>query len=272
MPSSNDTETKEIKDTKEALAKSFANILFVVDAPEELKALNIDLKEATLFLGVVHGNEKGVLNKQWIPLFLEPEPKITVDRKMHAEQVGNTPTESNSSAYFDTQTMTNFIYRYAQQNKLAPFVLPTPGATLGKKLTLCIPILGGECQLSFTPEGNVCINRVPNGLDLTIETPGSIKTGTDLLCGSVCLSAKDVLNTHSLIAETLMVRTQQASGLTAQSITQKSPRYSFRNRGHIATTKGNFTFIGEGFSHTAGTVTTNHNIILTAINNYFSAT
>ncbi len=262
MPSLNDTEKKEVK---EALDKSFANIRFALDCPEELKALNIDLKEATLFLEVVHGNEKGVLNKQWIPLFLQPQSKNSVDQKMHAEQAGATPKASNA-AFFDTKAITDFIYRYAQKNKLAPFALPTPGATLGKKLTLCIPILGGECQLAFTPEGNVCINRVPNGLDLTIETPGSVKTGADLLCGTVYLTGKHILNTHSLIAETLVVRTDQAPVLTAQSVAQKPIRYSFRNRGHIATTKGGFTFMGEGFSHTAGTVTTKQNIVITAIN------
>ncbi|HXH54727.1 MAG TPA: hypothetical protein VNK03_03170, partial [Gammaproteobacteria bacterium] len=263
MLTSNDTETTE---TKEALDKSFAKIRFVVDALEELKALNLDLREATVFLEVVHGNEKGILNKQCIPLFLQPEPKISLDQKTHAEQAGVAP-KASYTAFFDTKAITDFIYRVAQQNKLAPFVLPTPGLTLGKKLTLCIPILGGECQLAFTPEGNVCINRVPPHLDLTIETPGSIKTGADLLCGTVYLSAKDILNAHSFIAETLVIRTDQVPELAPQSVTHKPPRYSFRNRGHIIITKGDFTFIrGEGFSHTAGTLTTNQNIVITAIN------
>ncbi|HEV2523811.1 MAG TPA: hypothetical protein VGU44_01595, partial [Gammaproteobacteria bacterium] len=174
--------------------------------------------------------------------------------------------KASNAAVFDIKAITDFIYRAAQQNKFVPFVLPTPGAILGKKLTLCIPILGGECQLVFTPEGNVRINRLPAHLDLTIETPGSIKTGADLLCGTVCLSGKHILNAHSLIAETLVVKTDQAPALTAQSAAQKQPHYSFHNRGHIAITKGDFTFNGEGFSHTAGTVTTNQNIVLTAIN------
>ncbi|HQZ88336.1 MAG TPA: hypothetical protein PLL67_06255, partial [Gammaproteobacteria bacterium] len=248
------------------LDKSFANIRFSADCPTELKALNIDLKEATLFLEVVHGNKENVLNKQWIPLFLQPEPQNRVDQKTQDEQAGIAKASNTilNTDFFDTKAITDFIYRYAQQNKLAPFALPTPGATLGKKLTLCIPILDGECQLAFTPEGDVCINRVPNGLDLTIETPGSIKTGADLLCGTVCFTSKNILNRHSLIAEILVARTDHTP-VTGQSL-KKSPRYSFRNRGHIATTKGDFTFIGEGFSHTAGTVTTNQNIVITAIN------
>ncbi|HXH54323.1 MAG TPA: hypothetical protein VNK03_01065, partial [Gammaproteobacteria bacterium] len=263
MPLSNNTETK---DTKEALDKSFANIRFVVNPLEGLKTLEIKPNEPILFVGVVHGNEKGILNKQWIPLFLQPEPKISLDHKMPDEQADAVSKKSNTSACFDTKTIANFIHRSAQQNKFVPFVLPTPGLTLGKKLTLCIPILGGECQLVFTPEGNVWINRVPDGLDLTIETLGSIKTGADLLCGTVCLSAKDILNAHSFIAETLVIRTDQVPELGPQSVTHKPSRYSFRNRGHIITTKGDFTFRGEGFSHTAGTLTTNQNIVITAIN------
>jgi len=259
------TETKEIKETKEALDKSFANIRFVAVPPEELKALNIDLKDKALFLEVSHGTQAGTLNKQWIPLFLQPEPKIPVDQKTHGEKVGAAPKASNT-ACFDTKAIADFIYKHVQKNKLAPFVLPTPGATLGKKLTLCIPILGGECQLAFTPEGNVCINRVPNGLDLTIETPGSIETGADLLCGAVCLSGKSILNTHSLIVETLMVKTEQPPKFGVQLVRHIPAHYSFYNRGHIAITKGDFTFIGEGFSHTAGTVTTNKNILITAFN------
>jgi len=267
MPSLNDTEKEEVKEALDkALDKSFANIRFSADCPTELKALNIDLKEATLFLEVVHGNKENVLNKQWIPLFLQPEPQNRVDQKTQDEQAGIAKASNTilNTDFFDTKAITDFIYRYAQQNKLAPFALPTPGATLGKKLTLCIPILDGECQLAFTPEGDVCINRVPNGLDLTIETPGSIKTGADLLCGTVCFTSKNILNRHSLIAEILVARTDHTP-VTGQSL-KKSPRYSFRNRGHIATTKGDFTFIGEGFSHTAGTVTTNQNIVITAIN------
>lgn len=229
MPTLNDTQEKEV------LPKPFASIRFVLEPPVELKMQFENIPENTLFIEVIHGNESGVLNKQWVPLFLKPH--------------------SNTTTCFDTQTIVNFICRSAETNKYTLFVLATPDVAPDTQLTLCIPILSGECQLAFTPDGSVCINRVPTDLALTIETPGFLKTGADILCRTVYFSAKNIRNNYALMAETIALKT-----LTTEM------QYSFVNTGNIAATQGDFIFTGQGISHKAGTLTAHQNMLITANN------
>ncbi len=230
MLTSNDMERKETLD------KPFAYIRFVMDPLEGLATLDTRPKKPILFIEVVHGNATGVLTKQWIPLFLNLDIK--------------------TSDCFDIKAITEFVCKVAKKARYVPFLMPMPDERLGEKLTLCIPILSGECQLTFLPDGSVFVNRVPADLELSIETIGKIQTSADILCRKVYFSANNILNKHALIAETIKLRTDMNNG----------SRYSCQNFGNIAATQGDFSFIGKGFRHASGTLTAEQNIIINAHN------
>ncbi|HEV2524153.1 MAG TPA: hypothetical protein VGU44_03370, partial [Gammaproteobacteria bacterium] len=200
---------------KEALDKPFTNIRFVVDPPEGIKALGIKLKEPTLFVEVVHGKGTDVL-KEWILLHLKHELKTPVDqktrygKKIELKDLNDSGLESASPKRdFDLQQIENYLYPRTQRNKLIPSIRSAPGSTTSDRATLCIPTSSGECRLVFTPEGNVCLDRVPTDLDLKIETPGSIKTGADLKCYSVCLVGKNIQNAYSFEADTMNITAEK---------------------------------------------------------------
>ncbi len=185
--------------------KPYANVRLVIDPPEGLKALNLKLKEPTLFVEVTHGNKNGELNKQWIPLHLAHDLKILPDEKTHYGRKNETSDETDNTALFDRTAITDFIFPRAQadKTKTTPVILAGPNKTLGKDLMLSIPIGTQKCQLTITPNGNVTINHTPSDLTLNIETFGDIKTGANLQCRALDLNAKNIINTHSLTTSKL---------------------------------------------------------------------
>lgn len=201
--------TSKYSQKNELSHKPFASVRFVVDPPEGLKKLDLKLKKPTLFIEVIHGDKNGILNKQWIPLHLQHDPKIPVEQKTHYGQKTVTSKKSNIPAAFDTKAIADFIFPRTQKNKNVPFVLTGSESSLGKNLTLCIPTSSGECQLAFTSDGNISINRAPSDLDLKIETDGNIKIGSDLQCRAVHLIAKNIENRHSLLADTIQLEAQK---------------------------------------------------------------
>ena len=116
---------------KKISKKPFVQVRLVTDPTEAPTELKIKLKEPTLFVEIIHGNEDGTLNTQWIPLPLSHAPKIAGEEKTHygrknpeSQELTHSSTEGKpQKRNFDLPTIDKFLTRHMRKNKFATSVL-----------------------------------------------------------------------------------------------------------------------------------------------------